>query len=99
MTSVEAEVNKYKNCKNRDELVMLIKQYKDLALQHAANLVLAGQYTMVAHKLQEMCDRLPAPQLIKYPAGSTQNTPVKTVAITNEEQAKIDAAWKKKTRG
>ena len=97
MTSVEAEVDKYKNCRDRDELIMLIKQYKDLALEHAANLVLAGQYTTVAHKLQEKCDKLPAPQLIKYPIGSA-HTPVKTAAISDEEQAKIDAAWRKKTK-
>ena len=97
MTGVEAEVNKYKNCRDRDELIMLIKQYKDLALEHAANLVLAGQYTTVAHRLQEMCDKLPAPHLIKYPTGSA-HTPVKTAAITDEEQAKIDAAWRKKTK-
>ena len=99
MTGVEAEVNKYKNCKNRDELTMAIKQYKDLALQHATNLILAGQYTMVAHKLQEMCDKLPAPQLVKHPPPGLLGVPVKTAAISNEEQAKIDAAWKKKTRG
>ena len=98
MTGVEAEVNKYKNCKNRDELIMAIKQYKDLALEHATNFVLAGQYTTVAHKLQEMCDKLPAPRLIKYPTGGAPSGPVKTAAITDEEQAKIDAAWRKKTK-
>jgi hypothetical protein len=99
MISVEAEVNKYKTCRDRDELGRLIKEYKNLALQYAANLVLAGQYSAVAHKLQEICDKLPAPRLIKYPAGGAQSGPVKTATVTNEEQARIDAAWKKKTKG
>ena len=97
MVSVEAEVSKYKNCKDRDELVGLIKQYKDLALQHASNLTLAGQYSMVAQKLHEMCDKLPAPKLIVHSANGRPK-PVKTADITNEEQARIDAAWQKKTR-
>jgi len=98
MVSVEEEVNKHKNCKDRDELVRLIKDYKNLALQHASNLVLAGQYSAVAHKLQEMCDKLPAPHLFKYPAGGAQNAQVKTAAITNEEQSRINAEWEKKTK-
>jgi hypothetical protein len=98
MPSVEAEVSKYKNCKDRDELVRAIKEYKNLAIQHAANLTAAGQYSSVALKLQEMCDKLPAPKLVKYPTGGG-NVPVKTASITNEEQARIDAAWKKKTKG
>ena len=97
MTSVEDEVNKYKNCRDRDELGRLIKEYKNLALQYASNLVLAGQYSTVAKKLQEICDRLPAPRLIKYPTG-TQGGPVKTATVTSEEQARINAAWKKKTK-
>jgi hypothetical protein len=98
MVSVEVELNKHKNCKDRDELVRLIKEYKNLALQHAANLALAGQYSTVALKLQEICDKLPAPHLFKYPAGSAQNAQVKTATITNEEQSRIDAEWKKKTK-
>ena len=96
MISVDDEVNKYKNCKDRDELNRQIKNYKNLALQSATNLVLAGQYSTVAHKLQEMCDKLPAQQIIKRPAGGRQR-PVKTADITNEEQARIDADWRKKT--
>ena len=96
MVSVEDEVNKFKSCKDRDELTRQIKGYKNLALQSASNLVLAGQYSMVAQKLQEMCDKLPAQQLIKRPPGVKQR-PVKTADITNEEQARIDAAWHKKT--
>lgn len=95
MVNVDAELSKHKNCKNRDELSKLIKGYKDLALQHASNMLLAGQYTMVAHKLQEICDKLPAPNL-KRPAAGTSGTQVKTATITNEENAKINAAWKQK---
>ncbi|MCL1930465.1 MAG: hypothetical protein FWF55_01515 [Treponema sp.] len=98
MTGVEAEINKYKTCKNRDELSMAIRQYKDLALQHAENLILAGQYTTVAHRLQEMCDKLPAPRLVKQPTPGLLGVPVKTAAISDAEQAKIDAEWKKKTK-
>jgi hypothetical protein len=96
MISVDDEVNKYKSCRDRDELNRQIKNYKNLALQSASNLVLAGQYSAVAHKLQEMCDKLPPPQLVKHPTGGRQK-PVKTADITNEEQARIDAAWQKKT--
>ena len=97
MISVDDEVNKYKNCKDRDELNRQIKNYKNLALQSASNLVLAGQYSTVAHKLQEMCDKLPAQQIIKRPPSGRQK-PVKTADITNEEQARIDADWRKKTK-
>jgi len=96
MVSVDDEVNKYKSCRDRDELTRQIKNYKNLALQSATNLVLAGQYSAVAHKLQEMCDKLPAQQIIKRPP-SGRPRPVKTADITNEEQARIDAAWQKKT--
>jgi hypothetical protein len=96
MINVDAELNKYKNCRDRDELTRQIKNYKNLALQYASNLVLAGQYTTVAHKLQEICDKLPPPQLIKYPTGGGKKS-VKTANITNEEQARIDADWQKKT--
>jgi hypothetical protein len=98
MIGVEAEVNKYKNCKDRDELGGLVKYYKNLALQHAANLVLAGQYSAVAQKLQEIYDKLPAPRLKKYPTGNTQGASVKTAKITSEEQARISADWEKKTK-
>ena len=93
MINVEAEVNKHRNCKDRDEFVRLIKDYKNLALQNATNLVMAGQYTTVAHKLQEICDKLPAPNLIKHMASSTNAAPVKTANITNEEKARISTAW------
>jgi len=98
MINVEAEVSRHKNCKDRDELGRLIKDYKNLALQHATNLVVAGQYTTVAHRLQEICNKLPAPQLIKHPTGNTHAIPVKTATITSEEKAKISAAWEKKTK-
>ena len=98
MINVEAEVNKYKSCRDRDELGRLIKDYKNLALQSATNLVAAGQYSTVAHKLQEICDKLPAPRLIKYPTGGTHGGQVKTATITNEEKDRISADWEKKTR-
>jgi len=98
MINVDAEVSRFKNCKDRDELVRQIKHYKDLALQSAANLASAGQYTSVAHKLQEMCDKLPAPTLIRHPSGSGHNAPQKTADITDEEHAKIKAAWEKKAK-
>jgi len=97
MINAEAEVSKYKNCKNRDELLGLIKHYKNLALQHATNLNVAGQYSKVALKLQEICDKLPAPKLINQPSGS-KNTSTKTVTITDEEHVKIDNDWKKKAK-
>ena len=96
MTSVEAEVNKYKNCRDRDELLMMIKEYKSLALKHAANLVLAGQYSTVALRLQEICDKLPAPRLIKHPT-SAHGAPAKTATITKEEHVRISDDWRKKT--
>jgi len=95
---VESEVNRYKHCKDRDELGRLIKNYKNLALQNATNLTMAGQYTKVAQRLQEICDKLPVPQLIRYPAGSAHNTPTKTAMISDEEHAKINAAWNNKAK-
>jgi len=95
---IEAEVNKHKHCKDRDELGRAIKEYKNLALQYATNLIVAGQYTTVAQRLQAICDKLPAPQLIKYPAGSAKNAQTKTATITDEERDKIDSAWKKKAK-
>jgi len=97
MVSVEAEVNKYKTCKDRGELGRLIKEYKGLALQNASNLVLAGQYSTVAQKLQEICDRLPAPQLFRYATGN-KGTQIKTASISEDERKKIDDAWKKKAK-
>jgi len=95
MIDVEAEINKHRNCKDRDKLERLIQEYKSLALQHAKNFAVAGKYNMVAHKLRGICDRLPAPYL-KNPPGSTSNAPVKTATITSEEDARISAAWKQK---
>ena len=97
--NVEAEVSKYKNCKDRDELVRQIKGYKNLAMQSANDIFLAGQYNMVAHKLQEMCDKLPAPRLKNPAANSSSGAPVKTAKITKEEKKKIDVAWSKKASG
>jgi hypothetical protein len=93
---VEAEVNKHKTSRDRAELERRIQEYKNLAIQNATNLVAAGQYTMVAHRLQEICDRLPAPKLANYPAG--QGASAKTVNITNEEKARISADWNKRTK-
>ncbi|MDR0497798.1 MAG: hypothetical protein LBH42_09305 [Treponema sp.] len=97
MINVEAELSKYKNCKDRDELSRQISNYKNLARQHAKDIVAAGQYNRVALKLREMCDKLPAPRLKNVAAGS-HGTPVKTAAINSDEQAKISAAWKQKTK-
>jgi hypothetical protein len=93
--NVEAEVNKHKNCKERDKLEKIIQDYKGLALQHAKDFIAAGQYNMVAHKLREICDRLPA-QHVKSQFAKTQNVPVKTANITKDENARINAAWKQK---
>ena len=97
MINVEAEVSKYKNTKDRDELGRVIKEYKSLALQNATDIVMAGQYNMVALKLQEICDKLPQPS-IKNVAHNTSSVPVKTAAISKEEKDKINAVWKKKAK-
>jgi hypothetical protein len=96
MTGIEAILDKYKNCKDHDELVRLIKEYKNQALQHASNLVLAGQYSAVALKLQEICDKLPAPHIMKHSTGPHEE--VKTATISKEEKDRISADWKKKTK-
>ena len=95
MINVEVEVSKHKNVKDRGVLVMLINEYKGLALQFSGDIVLAGQYNMVALKLQELCDKLPAPQLRKIPTGG-HSAPTKTAKITKEEKVKIENAWDKK---
>ena len=94
MIDVEAEVNKYKTTKDRAELEKRVQEYKQLAAQNATNLVMAGQYSMVARKLQDICDRLTAPKLAKHPTGD----PAKTADITSEEQARISADWSKRTK-
>ena len=98
MINVEAEVNKHKNCKDRDELGRQIKNYKNLALQHAANLIEAGSYNMIIAKLQEIYDKLPAPNL-KHAIINTAAPAKKTANITKEEQAKINEAWKNQVKG
>lgn len=97
MIDVEAEVNKHKTCRNRDELERHIQEYKNLALQHAKNFTLAGRYNMVAQKLRAICERLPA-QNLKSVSNRGPSAPVKTVTITNEEDAKIKAAWNQRTK-
>ena len=97
MVDVEAEVNKHRNCKDRAELGRVIHDYKNLAIQYAKNFVVAGQYNMVAFKLQEICDRLPLSN-VKTSTDNTLGVPVKTATITNEEQARINAAWKQKAK-
>jgi len=98
MTTVEVELNKHKNCRDRDELGRLIREYKNLAIQHAKNFVMAGQYNTVALKLQEICDKLPAPHLVKNPTGGRQGAQVKTATLTSEEQARINAEWRQKAK-
>jgi len=95
MIDVETEVNKHKNIKDRGKLGKVITDYKNLALQYAKDFVLSGQYNMVAYKLQEICNALPAPHV---KTGNIQSAPVKTATITNEEKAKINAAWRKKAK-
>jgi len=95
MINVEAEVNKHKNIKDRGELSLIIKEYKSLALQHANDLMLAGQYNTVMLKLQEICDKLPAPRLKKIPSQAP-GAPTKTARISKEEKDKINAAWSRK---
>ena len=94
MIDVEAEVNKHKGIRDRAELDKRIQEYKSLATQNATNLVVAGQYSMVARKLQDICDRLQTPKHTKYPTGD----PAKTAKITSEEQARISADWKRRTK-
>jgi hypothetical protein len=96
MINIEAEVNKHRYCKDRDELERVIKEYKNLAIQHARDFTVAGQYNTVAFKLQELCDKLPAPH-IKIIADNRVSAPVKTATITSEEQARIRAEWRNKT--
>ena len=96
MIDVEAEINKHKATRDRAELERRILEYKNLAVQNAKNLVAAGQYSMVARRLQEICDKLPAPKLVNRPAG--QGGPAKTASITSEEQARINADWKRRTK-
>jgi len=94
--NVEAEVSKFKNIKNRDELGMQIREYKNLAMQHSGDIFLAGQYDMVAHKLQEIYDKMPAPKL-RAAAASKPGAKGVTANINKDEKAKINAAWKKRT--
>jgi len=95
MIDVEAEVNKHRNIKDRGKLGKLITDYKNLAIQYAKDFVLSGQYNMVAYKLQEICNALPSPHV---KTSNTQSAQVKTATITNEEKAKINAAWRKKAK-
>jgi len=98
MVNVEAEINKHKNCKDRGELGRFIQEYKNLALKFANNFVVAGQYNLVALRLQEISDKLPGPPL-KNPSGNTSSVPVKTATITKEEDVQINAAWKQRAGG
>jgi len=95
MVNVEAEVNKHKN-KSRDLIEKQIQEYKYLAREHAQDIYTAGQYNMVAFKLQEIFDKLPAPRLKNVPGSGHDNIAVKTASISRDEKAKINAAWKKK---
>jgi hypothetical protein len=95
IVNVDAEVNKHKGCRDRNELEKHIQEYKSLALQYAKNFTVAGQYNMVAQRLQAICDRLPAPNL-KNLAVRASSAPVKTATITSEEDARIKAAWKER---
>ncbi|MCL2276274.1 MAG: hypothetical protein FWC21_00105 [Treponema sp.] len=98
MINVDAEVSKHKNVKDRDEMIRCIKDYKNLALQHANDMMVAGQYNAVAFKLQEICDKMPAPRLKQIPSSSP-SAATKTAKITKDERKRIDADWSKKTSG
>jgi len=95
IVDVKSEINKYKNCNDRDKLERAIYEYKSQARQNATDFVLAGQFNSIALELQKVCDKLPAPKL-KNVASNKSNVPVKTAKITSKEAAKIDAAWKQK---
>jgi len=94
--NVQAEIDKHKNVNDRDELGRIIKDYKGLALQYANDIVLAGQYNMVAFRLQERYDKMPGPRLKSIPTGSAP-AQTKTAKISKDEKAKINAAWSRKT--
>jgi len=98
MINVETEVGKFKNCKDRDEVQRGVREYKSLALQCSSDIFLAGQYDMVAHRLQEIVDKLPAPRLKKIPTGAS-GAPTKTANITKDEKIKINKDWNKKAKG
>ena len=97
MIDIEAEVGKHKNCKDRGKLEKVIQDYKSLALQYASNLALAGEYNMVVIKLQEICNRLPSPNLKNVTIGNKKSASVKTATITNEENINISNEWKQRT--
>jgi len=95
MFDVENEVSKFKNCKDRDEIVWQIKEYKSRALQCSSDIVLAGQFNMVAFKLQEICDKLPAPRLKKIPTGGPA-AETRTAKISKSEKKRIESDWDKR---
>ena len=97
MIDVEAEINKHKSCKDRSKLEKAIQEYKSLVLKYANNLTEAGKYNMVVQKLQEICDRLPRPNLKNTAIGGAKSSSVKTATITNEENTKISTEWKQRT--
>jgi len=94
---VKGEVNKYKNCNDRDKLERAIQDYKNLALQNASDVNTAMHINSVVIELQKMCDRLPAPKL-KNIVSHSQNVNVKTVNINSHEAKKIETEWEKKAR-
>jgi len=93
--NVKGEIEKFKNCNDRDKLERAILDYKNQARQNAMDIVLAGQFNSIVFELQKVCDKLPAPKL-KNVGSNKPNVPVKTAKITSKEAAKIDAAWKQK---
>jgi len=99
IVNVESEINKHRACRDRGELEKYIQEYKSLAMQHATNFTLAGQYNTIAHKLQEICDKLPPPNLVHHHSTGVASAPVKTVSLSNEDGAKINAAWEKRAGG
>jgi len=92
---VKGEINKFKNCNDRDKLERAIQDFKNLALQNASDVNAAMQINSIVLELQKMCDKLPAPKLKNIVSGKS-NVPVKTAKISSHEAEKIDAEWKKK---
>jgi hypothetical protein len=93
--NVKGEIEKFKNCNDRDKLERAIVGYKNQARQNATDIVLAGQFNSIVLELQKMCDKLPAPKL-KNVVSNKPNVAVKTAKITSHEAQKIDEAWKQK---
>jgi len=97
IVDVKGEINKYKNCNDRDKLERAIQDFKKLALQNASDVNAAMQINSIVLELQKVCDKLPAPKLKNIISGKS-NIPVKTAKITSHEAQRIETEWEKKAR-